>query len=141
MGLWLLIMALLSIVFIRPAYGVESSAICFSEEKANRLLRIVEKELPDCRREVMALSALDNGAGGAIEEHLRTEELLQARANELIKERDACIKQVEKTKEAGEKAVDAVRGTWWDRVLSAGKWVASGIAFGVAVTLAAMAGR
>jgi hypothetical protein len=119
-----------------PATSVyaDNTSLCFSLGDAVRLLRIVEKDFPDCQRELTARRALDNGAVESIQECREMGVVLTSRVNELTLERNKCVSLADNTAKAGEAAVKAARGTWWDRVVSAGKWVALGSILTLAVT-------
>jgi len=44
--------------------------------------------------------------------------------------REEAVRQAERNLEAGREAVKAVKGPWWERMLSAGKWIVGGVVAG-----------
>lgn len=125
-----LIMAIL--LFASPVLAGGPS-ICFTITDAQKILRAVEKDLPDCRRELYANKiALDNGASEALRECRSASDLYRDRVVELTRERNICTSLLDNTAKAGEKAVKAAKGSWWSRIKTGAMWAAAG-AVGLAV--------
>lgn len=95
-----------------PVSGVTQAEICFPDPDASRLLKAVEKDLPDCLA----------GAERADE----TIEAQENRIDELRAERDQCAKDAKEAAKASEQAVNAAGGSWWQRIRSAGGWMGLG---------------
>lgn len=94
---------ILSAVFCTtPAFALDNALVCFPEADAARLLRIIEKDLPDC------LAGAD-----AADEMIRVQE---ARIDELRAERDQCAEAAKQAAQASEDAVHAAKGSWWGRL-------------------------
>jgi len=120
------------LMFASPVLAGEPT-ICFTITDAQKILRAVEKDLPDCRRELYANKiALDNGASEALRECRSASDLYRDRVVELTRERDTCASLLDNTAKAGERAVKAAKGSLWDRIKSGAMLVAAG-AVGLAV--------
>lgn len=102
-----------------PLSGVTQAEICFPDPDASRLLKAVEKDLPDC------LAGAD-----------RADETIEAQENridELRGERDQCAADAKEAAKASEKAVDAARGSWWERLKSSATKVGAGVLIGIGI--------
>jgi hypothetical protein len=115
------IVILLAVLSGVPAFADDNVSICFSEADAVRLLRIVEKELPDCR------------AGAEVADQMVWAQA--ARVAELQAERDQCIEAAKQAAQASEDAVDAARGSWWERFKSSATKVGMGVLIGIGVAV------
>lgn len=116
-----------------PCFGGDNTAyppppkpsggeICFPLPDGERILRDLES-LPPCRDAVTAA-----------EDALHAEEVrsqaLEGRVVEQDRELKDARKLVDDTRKAGEEAAKAASGPWYQKVLSAGKWIALGIIIG-----------
>jgi hypothetical protein len=106
---------------MHPCFA-DNAVVCFSEVDAARLLRVVEKDLPDCQ-----------AGAKAADETIEAEEL---RIDELRGERDQCAEASKKAAKASEKAVDEAKGSWWDRLKSSAVKVGAGVLIGIGIALA-----
>jgi len=108
-----------------PAYGEE---ICFPIAVGTRMLQDIES-LAVCRSAVEACEDAVNSCEAR-------SSALEGRVSEQEEEIAAGKKTIEDTRKAGEQAVKVASGPWYAKVLSAGKWVALGALFGLAVGVA-----
>lgn len=103
--------------------------ICFPLPEAEKVLRELEAA-PAVKAEADACrewQAQEDVRDQAIAEGARARE---ARIAELEREKAAALVQAEENLKAGERAVKAASGPWYQRVLSVGKWIAVGILVG-----------
>jgi Skp family chaperone for outer membrane proteins len=113
---------ILSAVFCTvPSFASDNAVVCFPEADAARLLRIVEKDLPDCR-----------AGAAAADEMIRAQE---ARMDEIRAERDQCAEASKEAAKASEDAVDAAKGSWWDRFKSSATKVGAGVLIGIGIAV------
>lgn len=105
-----------------PASKPSGAEICFPIPDGERILRDLES-LPPCQEAVSAgedaLNACESRAG-----------IVDQRVAEQNQELAEARKVIEDTRKAGEEAAKVAAGPWYQRVLSAGKWIALGIIVG-----------
>lgn len=104
--------------------------ICFTLGDAVRMLRELEAA-PSVKAEADACrewQAQEEVKDQTIAEKVRGQE---DRIAQLEAEKKAALDQAQANLEAGKKAVAVAAGPWYQRVLSAGKWIAVGIVIGV----------
>ena len=118
----ILIFALVLCPVARAADLPVAPSICFSVPDGEKMLQDLES-LPALREAV-------DTAKDAIDSCEERSTALEGRVAEQDREiKDAQVK-LEDTRKAGEKAVKVAGGTWYQKVLSAGKWIALGIVIG-----------
>lgn len=114
-------LALTILLFATSSFGADNAVVCFPEADAARILRVVEKDLPDCQAGRVAAD--------------RVIEAQEARIDELQGERDACAEASKQAAKAAEQAVDAAKGSWWDRLKSSAVKVGAGVLIGIVAAL------
>jgi len=105
-----------------PVSGVIRGEICFPTADAERILEDLEQA--DACKEVVAAGE------GAIASSDARASALESRVLEQDRELAEARKLVEDTRKAGEDATKVAAGPWYQRVLSAGKWIALGLIVG-----------
>jgi len=111
--------------------GNTGGEICFPLPEAEKVLRELEAA-PAVKAEADACrewQAQEEARDQAVAEEARIRE---ARIAELEQEKTAALTQAEENLKAGERAVKVASGPWYQRVLSAGKWIGLGILVGFA---------
>jgi len=114
---------LLAISFMHST--VLADEICFPLADGTRMLQDIES-LPLCRAAVWACEDSINSCEARAD-------ALESRVIEQDKEIEEGKKTIEDTVNAGEEAAKIAAGPWYQRILTAGKWIALGALFGLAV--------
>jgi len=99
--------------------GAFAGTLCFDQGQADRLLEETEK----CREQLPALRDLVAKDAEVEKLHLERINTLEEQREELLTMNAAAIKQAELAQKAG-------KGSWWERVLAAGKWIGLGVVIG-----------
>ncbi len=105
-----------------PASSPAGAEICFPVSDGERLLHVLES-FTACQEAVSAGEA----AMESCDAHSRA---LEARVVEQGRELKAAQKVIDDTRKAGEEAVKVAAGPWYQKILSAGKWIGLGIVVG-----------
>ena len=115
------VIALLLVVLLVHS-SVFAEEICFPLTDGTRMLQDIEA-LEVCRE------AVDAGENLITSCEARAN-ILEYRVIEQDNELKDARKLVDDTRKAGEEAVKIVAGPWYQRILTAGKWIALGIVIG-----------